>query len=1042
MKIAGHDSTTKAAARGFRASATTAAAASLAVALALSPDIAPATAELTDSAILGKLQLWVAADDAAHVATGPAGKLCWFDKRETSTSAPTHVYAESAGTSDPEVVTVTTNGQTRAAMYFGAYGSKRYMAWKKPGGATIPITDYAIRHVFAVYAMDDVSFGCIFGSVGAKLVSSSFLYGLHWPADNKSGTYFCNTESRSIIWNGKAWLDGRRFDGHRETPADGYYRHWFHLYEAEPSPWKGGAANAFFAWRDESETPSGAGYLCEALVFTNALTEVERVAVEDYLMDRWSLGTRDKVVNVADGETRTIDASAGDVVEDRLRFAGSGTVRKTGSGTFTYASANPQDFHGALRIDAGAVNLVTPLPIAASAGDRLTAAVGAGRMVTRTADAGAGTIVKDGAGELTLAEIPANLAKLDVRAGTLTVRRPPVNVGRVLGTPVSVSIPNASFEEIVGDSAVVNGCKTIASGDGLFHGWRGNAAWFFYWPTWKDNASSQSGNVKGSVFLGNVAPPDGNCALFFRWGSAYAETDVTIPSAGVYALSLEALWPSAWNYLGAQCSVKLLDAGGAVVADFGCAKYENSRQYLEKTLVATIAEPGTYRLRLANGSLAVVVDNLRLAKVAEIDDTVFPIPNGDFEAAAMLTGANAAVITNENSCAGWTLGLDGGTIAAANPEVALTTRIMVNTHNGYDAYNGAGGYYNDSRAPAGGYVELLFRGAGATAATTFTAPAGTHYLRCAAAFLFASSSTVEATVTAGGSTVSLGSLAPDNKLMRDRCFPVPFTLAAETEVTLTLRCTDGATNNSKGTVLDDFALVPFNDGGVGDNLVANGDFEDDSAHSSAWRSAAGSPWVSRKYSASASTFGSDPSDGAGFLSLSGGTAAIQDIAFPEAGRYRLRFLHRDWAAYNPPIATYAYLASGGVTNALCRFGATGALYTAHVEDIADFDIPAAGTYGIGFAGSGSGQVIIDDVEVRRISDRFDDTAAVMPQNMELDVAADAHVVLDFRGVQKIGDLKLGGRSVDGLVSSATHPEFFSGSGILEIKPKATVILMR
>ena len=169
-------------------------------------------------------------------------------------------------------------------MDFGAYGSNRYMAWKKPNGTAIPATDYVIRHVFAVYAMNGASFGCIFGSVGAKLVSSSFLYGLHWPADNKDNPYFCNTETRSIIWNGRAWLDGRRFDGHHETPADGYYRHGFHLYEVAPSPWKGGAANAFFAWSEDSTIPSGAGYLCEALSFTNSLTEAERTAVEDYLI--------------------------------------------------------------------------------------------------------------------------------------------------------------------------------------------------------------------------------------------------------------------------------------------------------------------------------------------------------------------------------------------------------------------------------------------------------------------------------------------------------------------------------------------------------------------------------------------------------------------------------------------------------------------------------------------------------------------------------------------------------------------------------------
>lgn len=1016
-----HDSTT-AAARGLRASAMVA----VAAACALAPMGATATAELTDSAILGKLQLWVAADDAVHVATGPGGKLCWFDKRETSTSAPTHVYAESAGTSDPVVGTFA----GRITMDFGPWKSYRYMEWKKPGGTTVPIADYNIRHVFAVYAMNGPSFGCVFGSVSGD--PSSFVYHHQYPADNKDYPYFVNS-NWSIMWNGRAWIDGRRFDGHRETPSSGYYEHGFHLFEASPQSNRGGAANAFFSWKSESTTPSGAGYLCEALVFTNSLTETERVAVEDYLMERWSLGSRDKVANVAAGEMRTIDASSGDIAEDRLRFAGSGTVVKSGSGTFSYSSANPQDFHGSLRIDAGAVNLVTPLPVAASAGDRLTAAVVAGRMVSRTADAGAGTIVKDGAGELVLAEVPANVTKLDVRAGTLTVRRPPVNVGRVLGTPVAVAIPNASFEEIADDASLSNGKKTLAASGGAFHGWRGNASWVFHWPKWKA--------ADGTSFLGTVSPSDGDCAVFLRWAGSYAETDVTIPSAGVYELSLDIYGIDNDAYPGGHCAVTLLDAGGTFVADFGRAVFTERGRTEEKTLSAEIPAPGTYRLRFAdesdrgdnNGTVA--FDNLRLAKVAEIEPGVFRLPNGDFEKANTLRGAAATVATNAVTCDGWTLGLASGSVSATAPEIAFVTRLM----NGPKASQcGPGGYYNDSRAPAGGYVELLFRKAGAFATTTFTAPAGTNYLRCAAAFIFSAPATVEATATVGGNAVSLGTLAPDNKLMRNWRFPTPLVLDSATEVTLTLRCTEGTGAWNTGTVLDDFALVAsdFEDE-IGDNLVANGDFEDNSA----WTRAVGNPPLSRPYSES-SSFGSDPSGGAKFLSLAGGTVVCQDVAFPSAGRYRLRFRHRDWVNWGDPMTTYAYIAKDGVTNALCRFGATGVRYTAHVEDAADFDIPAAGTYSVGFAGAGSGEAIIDDVEVRRISDRFDDTAAVMPQTMELDVAADAHVVLDFRGVQKIGDLKLGGRGVDGLVSSATHPEFFSGSGVLEIKPKATVILMR
>ncbi len=1026
---------TPAARRGIRASAIMAA---FAAALAIAPLSASATAELTDSAILGKLQFWVAADDAAHIATVD-GKLRWFDKRETSTATPTRIYAESAGANNPTVATVATNNQSRTAMDFGNSNSGRYMAWKKPNGTTVPITDYNIRHVFAVYSMKGTFFGNIFGSVDST--SSAFVYAKA-SGDTTELPFFINDDSRSIIWNGRAWFDGRRFDSYHERPSFALYRHGFHLLEVEPTPWKGGFANAFFYRNTSNPAGNGGGYLCEALTFTNALTEAERALVEDYLMNRWSLGTRDKLVHVADGETQTIDASSGDVAEDRLRFAGSGTIRKTGSGTFTYASQTMHDFRGALEIAAGSVHLVTPLPVAASAGDRFTVTAGAGRIVTRTADAGAGTIVKDGAGELTLAEVPADVTKLDVRAGTLTVRRKPANVGYVLGSPVTVVIPNADFEEIIGDASLDSGCMSL--GSTAAHGWRGKNSYLFHWPDWKDTAPSAAvGKVKGSSFLGSVPPPSGDCALYFYWNPSWAETDVAIPAPGVYELTLGVYGRNGDSFLGRNAVVSLLDNGDNVIARFGRAIWVDQGRPGEKTLKAEIPAAGTYRLRF-DSTGAFAIDNLRLAKVAEIDDSVFPIPSGDFENATMRTGADAKAISSENTCDGWTLGLDSGTLNATQPEVALTTRTMQQSGR-YEAQNGGGAFYNDSRAPRGGYVELLFRKAGAYATTaTFTAPAGTNYLRCAAAYINVSPATIEATVVVGGQTISLGSLAPDNKLMRDRFFPVPLALDAPAAATLTLRCTAGGDGSwTHGTVIDDLVFVPFADEAIGDNLVANGDFEATAAPYG-WSVANG--WVNRTYSVAYGALGTDPSGGSQFLSLHGaGTFAVQDIAFPAVGRYRLRFRYRNRNSSgfaSKPVT--AWLAKDGATNVLCRVGVSGndVKYTAYVDEIADFDVPETATYRLGLSATAAGHTFIDDVEIRRISDRFDDSAPALPASLEMSVAEGAHVVLDFRGVQKVESLRLGGHYVSGLVGAGTFPEYVSGSGVLDVPTRATLIVMK
>ena len=43
---------------------------------------------------------------------------------------------------------------------------------------------------------------------------------------------------------------------------------------------------------------------------------------------------------------------------------------------------------------------------------------------------------------------------------------------------------------------------------------------------------------------------------------------------------------------------------------------------------------------------------------------------------------------------------------------------------------------------------------------------------------------------------------------------------------------------------------------------------------------------------------------------------------------------------------------------------------------------------------------------------------------------------------RIDRLSLGGRSVTGIISAATHPDYITGDGALEIQPKGTILLFR
>ena len=67
----------------------------------------------------------------------------------------------------------------------------------------------------------------------------------------------------------------------------------------------------------------------------------------------------------------------------------------------------------------------------------------------------------------------------------------------------------------------------------------------------------------------------------------------------------------------------------------------------------------------------------------------------------------------------------------------------------------------------------------------------------------------------------------------------------------------------------------------------------------------------------------------------------------------------------------------------------------------------------------------------------------MPRmKLDIAVAADAQLRLEFTGTNRIDRLSLGGRSVTGIISAQTHPAFITGDGALEIQPKGTILLFR
>ena len=66
----------------------------------------------------------------------------------------------------------------------------------------------------------------------------------------------------------------------------------------------------------------------------------------------------------------------------------------------------------------------------------------------------------------------------------------------------------------------------------------------------------------------------------------------------------------------------------------------------------------------------------------------------------------------------------------------------------------------------------------------------------------------------------------------------------------------------------------------------------------------------------------------------------------------------------------------------------------------------------------------------------------MPRDLELSLAKGSNIQLQYYGTNEISRLRLGGRSVCGVISAETHPDYVSGTGSLYVKPHGFGVLIR
>ena len=241
------------------------------------------------------------------------------------------------------------------------------------------------------------------------------------------------------------------------------------------------------------------------------------------------------------------------------------------------------------------------------------------------------------------------------------------------------------------------------------------------------------------------------------------------------------------------------------------------------------------------------------------------------------------------------------------------------------------------------------------------------------------------------------------------------------------------------------------------DLIANPGFENRGAD---WRKYVhddGKTYVTQfsnpgfTYSTSSWAFGYTIIDGlyCGRLHNNGGFSTT--VEFPSPGRYRLT-LHmrsRTDSAANPTLA-FVKLADG---SRLEIFRMTPPLTLNFIEHSFVFDMPECGKRELVITGLGLGP----DAKIARKDGRIAADISTMVDGVHLvkeagakatlpahqpvfaagsaiEIEDGARLAIEIPGTNRVASLRLGGKRVSGLVSSATHPAYISGTGMLDVRP--------
>lgn len=1042
-------------------------------AVAFAPTEPPA-AYVEPKEIMNRAAFWVDAGTNVQLRAGTENEVAaWLDVRETGagSAASPYLYTRAVAFTN-EWLTAFPLAQSyldRPGVYCRGYGSGCFLNWVKPDGAQTNIE--GLRHVFVVHG-GPKSRGHI---LGQRTTAKE-------PYFQRSDRIWAdhNGENKPIFAS-RTYLNGREIDPFSSS----YPAQSLHVVEVEAlgaslgamcfyndrdmqltttagttlPEVDGEAVNVILGMSDRNRGGDRAGgeYVCEVLLFTNDLTAAERIAVSDWLNQKWR-GTLPPASCPATAVALAPDAVfvADHAAASSVALRGDGIVRKTGAETVTLRSAyEPRNTARRVQVDAGLLNLGYALPLVCAAGDTLVAErrpwgpelapPKAGEDKTR--------LVKRGTGPVTLDAVPEGVTQLRVEGGELRLADPERARSLVpsASETVAAAFPDADFEMYPATDHTA-AYSYIPHGQEA-HGWHAvvpgligdstaNSAVFFF--------DQRLGSPKDWNMVLQT-PPTGVLAVKNN-ASAWCEID--IPSDGDYTLSFRAA--PRGGYAGDQLDVMIgPDAENLVSFGAFCITTWNApwRTFaFPKLRLAAGRYQFWLRSKENNLDRCTQFDDFRL--VREPDAGEWALPNGGFEQHAD-DFANAFTLANAARVPGFTvrqcLRENNGT---AKEGTSSNTTFSV---RGTDEH----AHFNLPWNRAGSETQFYMSGIGSQLETTFTPPAGTWRFRadfCSWATTWGYSGyVVAADLRIGGTAVTLGVVTNQSYALLPHIWPGVFTVDGATPVTLTLTGDLRTAGQRFGHgILDNLALVAE----PGENLLREGGFE------------SLAPWqvtvtpkpekvngsIQQPYDDSYETFfGLEAFEGKACMKIVNDDTVAQTVTFPTGGLYRLsaNFESRSTPGSLSfgnglnPVAFFC--ARGGVTNWL---GVTDTVAMTNFHEYACLvRIPeAGGVYDVGFQGrsvwGGEGTptvdrtTLVDGAQLYRV-----ETARPLdlPEALEIDVAAGAQLTLDFDGTNAVRSLRLAGRSLVGYVSLADRPELLgalNGRGTLFIRPRGTVLILR